>query len=170
MMHKTDRAPVEDLPQQLIPTKMRQDSLGREAWDELRMSEELLSSTDKSKMLQFIDQAARQLASSDHTCPPVHVVLGLYNYPGPTYERTRYTMEDAIQRDPFRQHGLIHILSDWRPFVESRHPFELTIQYLGYLEQDEPTIPKALPEADVGGTETSAGEQMSEAEWQQWQP
>jgi hypothetical protein len=130
-----------------------------------RKIEELLRSTQKSKILQFIDQAGRQLANSNDPCPPVHIVLGLYHVPYRTGERTRCSMEDRS-----RQGAMLPIWSNSRPLMKIRRPFDLTAQYSGYLENDDRSIPRALSPSHMGSTMINISSQMSEDEWKEWLP
>ena len=136
-------------------------------WTHPRKIEQLLCSTQRSKILQFIDQAARQLAKSSHPCPPVHIVIGLHHVPYRTGERTRCSMIEC------KGEGAMSLIwSDDRSSMKSCRPFDLTAQYSEYLENDERSIPRALSpsQSQVGSTMTNISTQMSEAEWDEWLP
>jgi hypothetical protein len=157
-----DCSSVEYIPQQAIWVQPRETDTGI-SWMDPRKIEELLRSTQKSKILQFIDQAGRQLACFDHPNPQVHIVLGLYHVAYRTEERTRYSMEEFS-----RQGALTSIWSTYRPLMVSRCPFDLTAQYAGYLEDDERTIPKALDSSHMGSMMSNVSRQMGEDEWEEW--
>jgi hypothetical protein len=163
-MSSPNCALVEYIPQQAIWIEPLDTEFGN-SWMHPRKIEELLRSTQKSKILQFVDQAGRQLANSNHPCPPVHIVLGLHHVPYRTGERTRWSMEECR-----RQSAIIFIWSNYRPLMRSCRPFDLTAQYSGYLENDERSIPRALSSSHMGRTMTNISTQMSEAEWEEWLP
>jgi hypothetical protein len=127
--------------------------------------EELLCGTQKSRILQFIDQAARQLASSNHSCPPVHIVLGLYHVSYRTGERNRYSMEELYHRG-----AMTSIWSNHRSLIatKSSRPFDLTAKYSGYLENDERSIPRAFRPSYMGNTYSNISTQIGQDEWEEW--
>lgn len=135
------------------------------SWMCPRKIEELLCNSKKSKILQFIDQAGRQLAHSNLIRPSVHIVLGLYHLSYPTQKRSRCPLQELSYLDVLRS-----IWSDFRPLMENKRPFDLTAQYVGYLVDDEWSIPKRFSPSHYESTKTNVSTQMDEDEWEQWLP
>jgi hypothetical protein len=155
---------VEYIPQEAIWTEPR-DTDFRVSWMHPRKIEELLCSAQKIKILQFIDQAGRQLASSNHSSPPVHIVLGLYHVSYRTGERIRCSMEEL-----YHQGAMTYILSNNRSLIETKssRPFDLTAKYSGYSENDERSIPRAFSPSYMGSTYSNISTQIGQDQWEEW--
>lgn len=143
---------------------------GSENWENPRKIEEMLRDavTYKSKVIQFIDQSARQLASTKSKRTPLKVVTGLYHKAEEGGISARYSMQEYADTRP---NVFMLLRSHHGPPIKSTEHLSPVIQWAGCLDGNDSGLPQAIVGSDTTILVGRLLPQMQESEWkEEWLP